>query len=85
MPRLVDFLISVAEDPEALARIRQDPQGFIASADLTEEQKTLLRSQNADWIEKVMLYELGGQLPDGAQIGVLLFGVIALFEGDTSA
>ena len=77
--RLVDFLISVANDPEQLASLKDDPQGFLADAsDLTDEQRTVLLSQDPSWIEKIILYELGGELPDGAQIGVLLFGVIAL-------
>ena len=83
MPRLVDFLFRLANDPDALANFQRDPQGFVSGAsELTDKQRALLLSGDAHGIQHVIEYELGGKLPDDAVLGVVVCGVIALFAPD---
>jgi hypothetical protein len=43
-PRIVDFLRSVGEDSEKLRAFNRDPDRVLASANLTAEQRDVLRS-----------------------------------------
>jgi hypothetical protein len=43
-PRIVDFLRSVAEDNEKLRAFNRDPDKVLAAANLTAEQRDVLRS-----------------------------------------
>jgi hypothetical protein len=41
-----DFLLELAEDPELLARYRDDPTRVLAESGLTDEQQEILRSND---------------------------------------
>jgi hypothetical protein len=41
-----DFLLELAEDPDLLARYRDDPARVLAESGLTDEQQEILRSND---------------------------------------
>jgi hypothetical protein len=41
-----DFLLELAEDPELLARYKDDPTRVLAESGLTDEQQEILRSND---------------------------------------
>jgi len=72
MPKLADFLIDVAGDPDALASYRKNPKTFLRKADLTDEQRAVLLSGDAVRIQYALEYEAGGKLPADVMMGVVL-------------
>ena len=55
---IAEFLIQLAEDPDALASYREDPTTYIQNSDLTEAQKGVLLSDDTARIQHVVEYEL---------------------------
>lgn len=56
-PRILDFLVSVAEDPEKQALLREDRERLIEESGLNERQKKILRSGDLERIRYAVEYE----------------------------
>jgi hypothetical protein len=76
------FVIGLGLDPQALRRFRDDPEGEAEAAQLTEAEKTLLRSGSPAQIGEAILRGLreAGLVQEGEEPPLMVVHLVAVYE-----
>lgn len=56
--RITRFLADLSKDPQKVEELWENPEAFLTGAELTEEEKELVRSGDAERLRKAMGYPL---------------------------
>jgi len=59
---LREFLLSLMNDPQRLADLKEDPEKVLGQADLTAEEKDAIRSGDNRKVQKLLGQELGAPI-----------------------
>ena len=70
--KLVDYMLTVAQDPEALAKFQSDPDGAAAGAGLSRGEQVLLKQGNPTRIRDAITRGLGAGADDWADSVVVI-------------
>ena len=70
--KLVDFMLSVAQDPDALAKYQLDPDAAAAGAGLSRADQAILKRGNPTRIRDAISRDLGTSAADSADSVVVI-------------
>lgn len=80
---LTNFIIRLSQDPDALARFRENPDALREEAGLTPVENALLLSKDSALIRDAIYTDLGGSpnANDASGLIILVFTYTKSFEG----